>query len=124
MSEAVCEVPTFTECGPRWWCRPTLKVWQPRPAGVPAPPSDCASRPLCWVVRYTQGTRCSRLHRPIRLKPSLYHTARRALYGTVKVAGGGRSVHACAVFPSALNRVMGTISTKPRTALELYLHAP
>ena len=30
-----------------------------------------------------------------------------ALYHTVKVAGGGPSVHACAVFFSAQNRVMG-----------------
>lgn len=69
---------------------------------------------------------CSRLHRPkrfvtIRLKPSRYHSAPRALsmVRTVKVRGGrgGPSVHACAVgCSSALNRVMGTISagTKPR----------
>ena len=49
------------------------------------------------------GTRCSRLHRPIRLKPSRYHSApfqpnQRALwYSIVKVAGGGPSAHACAV---------------------------
>ena len=53
-----------------------------------------------------------------------FTVAQRTECETVKVAGGGPSVHACAVFPSALNRVMGTISTKPRTALELYLHAP
>ena len=35
----------------------------------------------------TQGTRCSRLHRPIRLKPSRYHSAPRALWYR---EGGGR----------------------------------
>ena len=46
----------------------------------------------------TQGTRCSRLLRPIRLKPFHGNTAHSALlYVTVKVAGGGPSVHACAV---------------------------
>jgi hypothetical protein len=48
--------------GPRWWCRPiyfTLKVatwWQQRPEGLPAPPSGCASRPLCRVVRDSRNT--------------------------------------------------------------------
>ena len=53
----------------------------------------------------TQGTWCSRLHRPIRLKPSFtVITAHSALYYTVKVAGGGPSVHACAVFFGAESR--------------------
>ena len=51
----------------------------------------------------TGRTWCSRLLstrlRPIWLKPSRrYNSAHSALYYTVKVAGGGPSVHACAVF--------------------------
>ena len=52
----------------------------------------------------------SRLLRPIRLKPSRSNTAHSALYGTVKVAGGGPSVHACAVFFRAKSRDGGTNS--------------
>ena len=40
-------------------------------------------------------------------------TAHSALYHTVKVAGGGPSVHACAVFLGAKSRLMGINSTKP-----------
>jgi hypothetical protein len=39
-------------------------------------------------------------------------TTRSALYLTVKVAGGGPSVHACAVFLGAESRDGGTNSTK------------
>ena len=52
----------------------------------------------------TQGTWCSRLLRPIRLKPSQYNSAQCALLYTVKVAGRGPSVHACAVFLRAESR--------------------
>ena len=45
------------------------------------------------VVR-VEGTIISRLRRPIRLEPSRYRSAQRALWYTVKVAGGGTSVHA------------------------------
>ena len=51
------------------------------------------SRPLIVGLSETQGTRCSRLLRRIRLKPSFFHSRRvphlpqvstqRALYGTV-----------------------------------------
>ena len=99
MSEAVCEAPTFAE-----WSStvvvPTypeggnhaLKVCQRHHQAVRVGHCDGLSE--------TQRTRCSRLHRPIRLKPSRYHSAQ----DTVKVAGGGPSVHACAVFLRAESR--------------------
>jgi len=82
-------VPTYPEDGSR-----ALKMYQHQQTmvvrvGHKAP-----------VVR-VEGTIISRLRRPIRLGGWGRHgkTARSALYLTVKVAGGGTSVHACSVFP-------------------------
>ena len=64
----------------------------------------------------TGRTRCSRLLRPIRLKPSRSHSAHHGVRcATVKVAGGGPSVHACARCSFAQNRVMGINRAKPQT---------
>ena len=78
MSEGVCEAPTFME-----WSTMV----------VPTYPEDGShALQVCQhhhqVVRVghfvglseTQGTRCSRLLRPIRLKLSRYHCAQRALW--------------------------------------------
>jgi hypothetical protein len=114
VSEGVCEALTFMGWSTMWWCRPTLKV-----AATPCRSASttirlCESAPLFVGLSETQRTRCSRLLRPIRLKPSQYDSAQRAL--SVKVAGGGLSVHACVVFfrAKSRDRVMGTNSTKPR----------
>jgi hypothetical protein len=92
--------PLPSQSGPRWWCRPILKV--------AATPCRCASTTirLCEsaTLSETQGTRCSRLLRPSRLKPSRSHTAHSVRCATVKVAGGGPSVHACAMFLGAKSR--------------------
>ena len=86
MSRAQCEAPTFME-----WSTMV----------VPTYPAEGGSHALqvCQhhhqVVRVghfvglseTQGTRCSRLHRPIRLKPLRYDSAQRALSYR---EGGGR----------------------------------
>ena len=61
----------------------------------------------------TQRTRCSRLLRPIRLKPSR-RTAHSVRCATVKVAGGGPSVRACAVFLGAESRDGDKFNHKPR----------
>ena len=103
-SEGVCEAPTFMK-----WSTMVVPTY---PEGGKHALKVCQHHHQVVRVGHfvglseTQGTRCSRLHRPIRLKPSRYHSAR-ALYDTVKVAGGGPSVHACARCSLALNRVMG-----------------
>ena len=102
MSVRACVRPRPSWSGPRWWCRPTLKVWQPRPAGVPAPPSGCASRPLCRVVRDSKNTLLATA--PADSAETFTVSQRTARYDTVKVAGGGPSVHACPVFFGAESR--------------------
>ena len=112
MSEAVCEAPTFTEC------RSTMVV-PTYPEGSSHALQVCQHHHQ--VVRVGHfvglseigGTRCSRLNRPIRLKPSRYHSAPRALYGTVKVAGGGPSVHASAMFLDAESRDGDNLNQSP-----------
>ena len=116
MSEAVCEAPTFTE-----WSTMVVPTY---PEGGSHALQVCQHHHQVLVrvghvvgLSEIGGTRCSRLHRPIRLKPSRYHSAHRALYGTVKVAGGGPSVHACAVFFRAKSRQ----GDKPRTTC-VFMH--
>jgi hypothetical protein len=101
----VCEAPTFTEWStmmvptyPEDGSR-ALKVYQHQHHG-------CAGRPL-------GASLSSELREQLYLETASADsagyrligwdlhgkTARSALYLTVKVAGGGTSVHACAVFP-------------------------
>ena len=99
VSEGVCEALTFME-----WSTMVVPTY---------PEGDSHALQVCQhhhqVVRVghfvglseTQRTRCSRLLRPIRLKPSR-RTAHSVRCATVKVAGGGPSVHACAVFFGAV----------------------
>ena len=102
VSEGVCEAPTFME-----WSTMVVPTY---PEGGSHALQVCQHHhQVVRVGRFvglseTQRTRCSRLLRPIRLKPSRYKTARSAFYLTVKVAGGGPSVHACAVFFRAKSR--------------------
>ena len=93
MSEGVCEAPTFME-----WSTMVVPTY---PEGGSHALQVCQHHHQVVRVGHFVGlsetgrTWCSRLLRPIRLKPSRYHSAPpRALYGTVKVAGGGPSVHA------------------------------
>ena len=85
VSEAVCEAPTFTE-----WSKMVVPTY---PEGGSHALQVCRHHHQIVRVGHfvglseTQGTRCSRLHRPIRLKPSRYHSAPRALWYR---EGGGR----------------------------------
>ena len=77
MSEGVCEAPTFME-----WSTMVVPTY---PEGGSHALQVCQHHHQVVRVGHfvglseTQGTRCSRLHRPIRLKPSRYHSAQRAL---------------------------------------------
>ena len=111
MSEGVCEALTFME-----WSTMVVPTY---PEGGSHALKVCQHHhQVVRVGRFvrlseTQRTRCSRLLRPIRLKPSRYNSAQRAL---LYREGGGRWAvrpHACAVFLGAEIRVMGTNSTKP-----------
>ena len=75
----------------RWWCRPTLNEGGSHALQV----CQHHHHPVVRVGNFVglsetqgtrKGTRCSRLLRPIRLKPSRSHSAHSALYVTVKVA--------------------------------------
>jgi hypothetical protein len=61
------------------WCRPTLKVAQQRPEGVPALPSGCASRPLCRVVRDSRNTLLATAQADSAETFTVYNSAQRAL---------------------------------------------
>ena len=85
MSEGVSEAPTFTE-----WSTMVVTTY---PEGGSHALQVCQHHhQVVRVGRFvglseTQGTRCSRLLRPIRLKPSRYNSAQRALSYR---EGGGR----------------------------------
>ena len=85
VSEGVCEAPTFMECS-------TMVVPTYLEGGSHALQVCQHHHQVVRVGHFvglseTQGTRCSRLLRPIRLKPSRYHSAPRALWYR---EGGGR----------------------------------
>ena len=99
MSEGVCEAPTFME-----WSTMVVPTY---PEGGSHALQVCQHHHQVVRVGHfvglaeTQGTWCSRLLRPIRLKPSRYHSAQRARPST----------RARCSF--ALNRVMGINWAKP-----------
>ena len=101
VSEGMCEAPTFME-----WSTMVVPTYILYPEGGNNALKVCQHHHQVVRVGHfvglseTQGTRCSRLHRPIRLKPCNLHgrTAHSVRCATVKVVGGGPSVHACAVF--------------------------
>ena len=103
MSEGVCEAPTFME-----WSAMVVPTYpeggnHALKLGVPAPPSGCASRPLCRVVRDSRNTLLATA--PADSAETFTVAQRTVCAGaTVKVAGGGPSVHACAVFLRAESR--------------------
>ena len=78
MSEGVCEAPTFME-----WSTMVVPTY---PEGGSHALQVCQHHHQVVRVGHfvglaeTQGTWCSRLLRPIRLKPSRYHSAKRALW--------------------------------------------
>ena len=96
-----------------------LKVYQHQHHG-------CAGRPL-GACRQSWGTIISRLRRPIRLKPSRSHSARRALCDREGGGWGGTSVHACCVYPREKKGVIRAFSahtlyrTKKQTIL-IYIY--
>ena len=85
VSEGVCEAPTFME-----WSTMVVPTY---PEGGSHALQVCQHHHQVVRVGHfvglaeTQGTWCSRLLRPIRLKPSRYHSAKRALWYR---EGGGR----------------------------------
>ena len=79
-------------------------------------------RPIVGLPE-TQGTWCSRLLRPIRLKPSRYHSAKRALW--YREGGGPWPVRPRARCSFALNRVTdGDIIFGPNPVMALSYDVP
>ena len=73
-----------------------------QPAGVPAPPPGCASRPLCRVVRDSRNTLLATAPADSVETFTVAQRTQCALCDREGGGGGGRSVHACAVFLLAL----------------------
>ena len=86
-------VPTYPEGGSQ-----ALQVCQHQP-----PPSGCASRRLCRVVRDSKNTLLATAPADSAETFTVRQRAARSILPW-KVAGGGPSVHACAVFFRAKSR--------------------
>ena len=121
MSEGVYEAPTFME-----WSTMVVPTY---PEGGSRALQVCQHHHQVVRVGHfvglseTQGTCCSRLHRPIRLKPSRYHSAKRALW--YREGGGPWPVRPRARCSFALNRVTdGDIIFGPNPVMALSYDVP
>ena len=99
------EAPTFTGLATEWSTMvvPTYPEGgsHAQPAGVPAPPPGCASRPLCRVVRDSRNTLLATAPADSVETFTVAQRTQCALCDREGGGGGGRSVHACAVFLGA-----------------------